>query len=347
MNLIQESLRDNGRILVIDDDISARESLRMVLKDRYEVVLASDAQQGLAYLQEESFDLVILDIKMPGMDGITTLKEIKKLSPETEVMLLTAYASLETARDAVRYGAFDYLMKPFDKDDLLNTVRKGLEKKFQSHTSKVEQEHLRIRASLLEEQIARAKSDLIAAFEGTINALLLAIDAKDSYTNAHSRRVSELTCAIARSLGLGSSVIEGLKHASLIHDIGKIGIDERILRKQGSLSIEEYEIMKKHPEIGVTIVSAVPFLEEAIPVILHHHERYDGRGYPRGLKGKDIPLSARIVAVADAIDAMLRSRPYRGNLPEELIKKELMDNAGTQFDPLVVEVVLSEKFSII
>ena len=346
MSLTQDSLMENGKILVIDDDMSARESLRMVLKDRYAVALASDAEEGLNYLQKESFDLMILDIKMPRMDGIATLQEIKKLSPETEVMLLTAYASLETARDAVRYGAFDYLIKPFDKDDLLNAVRKGLQKRLASQSSKVEHEHLRIRASLLEEQISRAKSDLIASFEGTINALLLAIDAKDSYTNAHSRRVSELSCAIAKGLGLGSSVIEGLKHASLIHDIGKIGIDESILRKQGSLSIEEYEVMKKHPEIGVTIVSAVPFLEEAIPVILHHHERYDGRGYPTGLKGKDIPLSARIVAVADAIDAMLRSRPYRSSLPEELIRKELKDNAGTQFDPLVARVVLDGKFPL-
>jgi len=347
VDLIQDDLIENGKILVIDDDMSAREALRMVLKDRYAVALASDAEAGLDYLRKENFDLVILDIRMPRMDGITALKEIKKISPETEVMLLTAYASLETARDAVRYGAFDYLIKPFDKDDLLKVVRKGLQKRFAGYSNKVEQEHLRIRTSLLEEQIAKAKSDLIASFEGTINALLLAIDAKDSYTNAHSRRVSDLSCEIAKRLGLGSAVIEGLKHASLIHDIGKIGIDESILRKQGSLTVEEYEVMKKHPEIGVRIVSAVPFLEEAIPVILYHHERYDGMGYPNGLKGKDIPLSARIVAVADAIDAMLRSRPYRGYLPEEIIKKELKDNSGTQFDPVIVDTILNGKFPFV
>ncbi len=338
---------ENGKILVIDDDISAREAVRMVLKDRFAVTLASDAEEGINLLRQQSFDLVILDIRMPRVDGITTLKEIKRLSPDVEVMLLTAYASLETARDAIRYGAFDYLMKPFDKDDLLNIVRRGLQKKYVQETSKVEQERLRMRASLLEEQIARAKSDLIASFEGTINALLLAIDAKDSYTNAHSRRVSELSCLIAKSLGLGSSVIEGLKHAALIHDIGKIGIDESILRKNGSLTIEEFEVMKKHPEIGVTIVSAVPFLEEAIPVILHHHERFDGIGYPKCLKGEDIPLSARIVAVADAIDAMLRSRPYRDNLPEEIIIKELKDNSGTQFDSIIVDAILKSKIPLV
>lgn len=346
MNPIRSSFVSDEKILVIDDDMSARESLRMVLKDKYAVTLASGAVEGFNLLREKPFDLVILDIRMPRIDGITTLKEIKKLSPDTEVVLLTAYASIETARDAVRYGAFDYLMKPFDKDDLLMVVERGLQKRRTIESSKVEQEHLRIRSTLLEEQIARAKSDLMAAFEGTINALILAIDAKDSYTKAHSQRVSELSCLIAKSLRLGSGVIEGLKHAALIHDIGKIGIDESVLRKSGSLTIEEFEVMKKHPEIGVTIVSAVPFLEEAVPVILNHHERFDGMGYPRGIKGEDIPLSARIVMIADAIDAMLRSRPYRDNLPEEIIIKELKDNSGSQFDPLIVDVIVKGKIPL-
>lgn len=347
MNPIKNSLVRNEKILVIDDDLSARESLRMVLKDRYTVALASGAEDGLNLLQQEPFDLVMLDIRMPKVDGITTLKEIKKKHPDTEVVLLTAYASLETARDAVRYGAFDYLMKPFDKDDLLRVVERGLQKRRATQSSKVEHEHLRIRTNLLEEQIARAKRDLMSCFEGTVNALILAIDAKDSYTNDHSRRVSKISCAIAKSLGLASSIVEMIRHAAVIHDIGKIGIDERILRKHGSLTVEEYEVMKKHPEIGASIVSAVPFLEEAVPVILYHHERFDGKGYPKGMSGKDIPLSARIVMVADAIDAMLRSRPYRGKLPEEIIIKELKDNAGTQFDPMIVNAALKGKVPLI
>lgn len=347
MNLMSDSLIEkNEKILVIDDDMSAREAVRMVLKDRYIVVLASDAEEGLNLLQKEPFDLVILDIKMPKMDGISALKEIKNLSPDTEVMLLTAYASIDTARDAMRYGAFDYLMKPFDKDELLNIVRRGLDKRNALHSSKIEQEHLRAKTKILEEQIIRVKGDLIASFEGTISALLLAIDAKDSYTNAHSRRVSELSCSIAKCLSLQPSVIDSLRYAALIHDIGKIGIDEGILRKKGSLTIEEYEVMQKHPEIGARIVSAVPFLQDAVPVILYHHERFDGTGYPEGIKGDKIPFSARIVAIADAIDAMLRARPYRLDLPEELIIRELKDNSGTQFDPVMVKSILNSRMRL-
>ncbi|GAB4540913.1 MAG: response regulator [Thermodesulfovibrionia bacterium] len=347
MGMRSDNLMENGKVLIVDDDLSTRESLRMVLKDIYALALASDAEEGLNLIQKEPFDIVILDIRMPKMDGISALKEIKRVSPDTEVVLLTAYASVDTARDAVRYGAFDYLMKPFDKDELLNIIKKGLQKRSMLQSSRKEREHLRLKARILEEQIAKVKSNIIASFEGTINALLLAIDAKDSYTNAHSRRVSDLSCLIAKALSLEPSAIDGLKYAALIHDIGKIGIDETILRKQGSLTIDEYEVMQEHPKIGARIVSSVPFLQDAVPVILYHHERFNGTGYPKGIKGEKIPLTARIVAIADAIDAMLRARPYRTDLPQELIIKELKDNAGTQFDPLIVKTILNGKIRLV
>jgi len=343
VDLKRDALREKGRVLVIDDDVSVRESIRMVLKERYAVALAPDVDSGLHLLRMDQFDIVVLDIKMPKVDGISALKEIKRLFPDTEVVILTAYASIDTARDALRYGAFDYIMKPFNKDELLDVVRDGVQKRMRSQDRKAEQEHLRMKARLLEEQIERVKSDLISSFEGTINALLLAIDAKDSYTNDHSQRVSAISCSIANGLSLDPGTINSLRYASLIHDIGKIGIEESILRKKDSLTIDEYEAMQKHPEIGARIARAVPFLQDAVDVILYHHERFNGTGYPEGIKYDRIPLSARIVAVADAIDAMLRPRPYRANLPREVIIKELKENAGTQFDPMIVDVVLKEK----
>jgi putative nucleotidyltransferase with HDIG domain len=346
--LSREVILVNGRekILIIDDELAPRESIRMVLKDRYDVSTASGAHEGLEMMSKNPVDLVVMDIKMPKMDGITALQEIKKRHPDTEVILLTAYASLDTARDAIRFGAFDYLIKPFDKDDILLVVEKGLEKKRTSTGLKMEREILLGRTSYLEEQINKARNTIMTCYEGTVKALILTIDAKDHYTYSHSSRVARLSSSLARVLGVPERTIKEIEHAASIHDIGKIGIEENILRKNGRLTAEEYEEMKKHPAIGVRIVQSVPFLEDAIPVILYHHERYDGKGYPEGIKGEQIPLSARIVIVADAIDAMMSVRPYRSALTMEKVFNELKENAGTQFDPEIVDIILKGKVSL-
>jgi putative nucleotidyltransferase with HDIG domain len=334
-------MNSKRKIFIIDDELAPRESLRMVLKERYDVFSVSGALEGYDFLRENPVDLIILDIKMPKIDGITALKEIKKGYPDLEVILLTAYASLETAKEAIRLGAFDYLMKPFDKDDVINVVERGLKKKSDSEMIKLERERLVNRTSILEEQITKARDNIVKCYKGTVTALNLTIDAKDHYTYNHSNRVVELSSALARGLGLSDNIREKIEHAAAIHDIGKIGVDEKILNKAGRLTPEEYEGMKKHPEIGAKIVESVPFLEEAVPVIFYHHERFDGKGYPEGLKANEIPLSARVVMVADAIDSMMHSRPYRSSLPLQKVIRELTENSGTQFDPVVVDVILS------
>ncbi len=331
------------KILIIDDELSPRESIRMVLRDKYIVSTASGGPEGLEFMAQNSVDLVVLDIKMPGMDGITVLKEIKKKYPMTEVILLTAYASLESAKSAVRLGALDYLTKPFDKDDVLDVVKKGLDKKRENDNLKIERENLLFRNRDLEEEVNKARENVMMGYEGTIQALIKTIDAKDHYTFDHSEHVARLSAAIADIYGLTREEIEKLENAAAIHDIGKIGIEESILRKDGPLSDEEHEDMMKHPEIGASIVKSVPLLEDAIQVILHHHERYDGKGYPAGLKGEAIPINARIVIVADAVDAMMHARPYRDSLPMEKVLSELTLNSGTQFDPRIVDMVLQEK----
>lgn len=334
------------KILVIDDELAPRESIRMVLEDRYEVSTAPGAIEGLNMLDAFPVDLVVMDIRMPRMDGITALQEIKKRHPDTEVILLTAYASLETARDAIRCGAFDYLLKPFDKDDVLLVVEKGIQKSKSNAGLKLERDILFDRATYLEEQVSNARSTIMNYYEGTVKALIHTIDAKDHYTFRHSNRVASLSASLARALGLPKKTIKSIEHASSIHDIGKIGVHEYILNKNGRLTPDEYEEMKKHPAIGARIVQSIPFLEEAIPVILHHHERYDGTGYPQSLAGQDIPLAARIVMVSDAIDAMLRDRPYRMALAMEDVMRELRENAGTQFDPKMTDLILQGKVSL-
>jgi putative nucleotidyltransferase with HDIG domain len=331
------------KILVIDDELAPRESIRMVLKDDYAVNTAEGAFEGLDIMSDNPVDLVVMDIKMPKMDGITALQEIKKRHPDTEVVLLTAYASLETARDAIRFGAFDYLIKPFDKDDVLLVVKKGLSRRRANKGLILERDILLDRATYLEEQVDSARSKIMSYYEGTVNALNHTIDAKDRYTYSHSKRVAQLSSALAEALGLEEKTIKEIEHAASIHDIGKIGVDELILKKNGALTDDEYIEIKKHPAIGARIVQAVPFLEEAIPVILYHHERYDGTGYPEGIGGESIPLSARIVMVADAIDAMMNSRPYRDALSPEKVFNELRDNSGSQFDPEVVDMILAGK----
>jgi response regulator RpfG family c-di-GMP phosphodiesterase len=330
-------------ILIIDDELSPRESIRMVLRDSYNVFTAPGGVEGLEFMSQEPVDLVVLDIMMPGMDGITALKEIKKRHPDTEVILLTAYASLKTAKSAVRFGALDYLTKPFDKDDVIKVVKRGLEKKRVSDNLKLEREKLIYKTKELEEQVGDARKNISINFEGTINALITTIDVKDRYTCSHSEHVAKWSSEIARSLGFTEGECDKIQKAAHMHDIGKIGIDERILNKDGSLTMEEYHEMKRHPEIGTSIVRQVPLLEYAIPVILNHHERFDGKGYPEGLTGETIPLTARIVIIADAIDAMMHARPYRGSLAMDKILSELEDNAGTQFDPGIVDMIFRKK----
>lgn len=339
-------MENKEKILVIDDELAPRESIRMVLKDYYAVSTASGAHEGIDMIANSPVDLIVMDIKMPKMDGITALQEIKKKHPDTEVILLTAYASLETARDAIRFGAFDYLIKPFDKDDVLAVVKKGLAKRRTNTGLKQERDILLDRASYLEDQVNTARNKIMTCYEGTVSALILTIDAKDHYTYNHSNRVAKLSCAIAEALGVPEQTVKEIGNAASIHDIGKIGIEENILKKNGKLSIDEYTEIKKHPAIGVRIVQSIPFLEDAIPVILHHHERYDGKGYPEGITSDAIPPSARIVIVADAIDAMMSNRPYRDALTINKVFSELSENAEKQFDPEIVDIILKGKVNL-
>jgi putative two-component system response regulator len=339
-------MNNEEKILIIDDELMPRYSIQQVLKGRYTVFTAAGGREGLDIMSQNSVDLVVLDLRMPDMDGITVLKEIKTRHPDTEVILLTAYAGVESARSALRFGAYDYLTKPFDKDDMINVIERGLQKRHDLRIKKLEHEDLLRSKEYLTKEIESVRQNLMLYYDGTIKALIYAIDAKDHYTFDHSEHVAKLSSIIAEGMGFPKLGKDKLEHAAIMHDIGKIGISEQLLRKDSLLTRDEHLEMRKHPEIGAKIVNAVPFLEDTVDVILYHHERFDGTGYPEGLKGDKIPLAARIVAIADTVDAMMRDRPYRKALSYSQLIDELKNGSGTQFDPKIVTLIIDNKIKL-
>ena len=334
-------MEKKSSILVVDDKVGPREALRMILKNKYEVVTAEDGDSALEYIGKKEFYVAIIDIKMAGMDGLQLLKRIKEKKPDIEVILMTAYASVDTAKKALRYGALDYLIKPFDHRDVTEIVGKGVAKRMEQLKTRLEIERLYMATSELSKKVDDARRNIENHYASTVKALLATIDAKDQYTRGHSERVARFSAFLAEKTGFQHDKILSLEQAALIHDIGKIGVEGYILKKQGSLDTMEFDEIKKHPQIGAKIITSVDFLQEMKPIILCHHERFDGSGFPDGIRGSAIPLSARLVAVADAVDAMLCDRPYRPALALEHVKEELTLKAGKQFDPDVVSVVLS------
>ncbi len=331
-------------VLVVDDELGPREALRMILKDHYEVKLAENGNSALDLIARTKFDVAILDIKMPGLDGIEVLKIAKEIDRDLEVVMITAYATVNTAQEAIRHGALDYLIKPFDKSDVEKVVERGIARKLDRQLSRERMKELQLATNDLSQQVERARTDIQHHYEGTVKALITAIDVVDHYTRGHSERVSNFSLQLADEIGFPRDQIGLLQQAAMVHDIGKIGVEGRILRKRGKLSTEEMDAMKRHPQIGVEIVTPVPFMAEGIPVILHHHERFDGRGFPSGQKGEEIVLGARIVAIADAVDAMLSDRPYRKALTHQEVRLELEREAGAQFDPAILSALVSSKF---
>ncbi len=335
-------MENNTKILVVDDELGPRESLRMILKDDYEVETAADGREAINFLEQLDFDLAILDIRMPDINGIELLETIKNRNPATEVIMITAYASIDTATKALRSGALDYLIKPFDYNAVRDIVKRGITRRIQSEAEKNRIKNLQVANKSLEEEVEKYYNNIQKHYKETIASLIAAVDAKDSYTKGHQERAAHMVWVIGKRLKMEENSLRLLYQAAKLHDIGKIGVPEHILRKPGSLNKEEYNIVKKHSTIGAEIISPLKSLKELIPYVLHHHERYDGSGYPEGLCGNEIPLGARIIAIADAIDAMLRERPYAPVKTIGEVKDELARVASSQLDPELVKLVLNE-----
>jgi putative two-component system response regulator len=322
-------------ILIVDDEKVIRSFLCEALAgEGYLCLEASDAQQALDHLEANPVDVVLLDIKMPGKSGFDLLLESRVRYPDMAVIMASGISDIDTAIECVRQGAYDYLTKPFTLNEVIHVVRRAVDKiRLQRELSDYRQ-RLELK---IEEQAERIRHSFLASMA----ALAFALEAKDPYTAGHSRRVAEISVAIGRRLNLGDDVLEDLHRGSLLHDIGKIAVNQYVLNKPGKLTEQEYQHVMSHTAVGTSIVDPIVNNRSITDIVELHHARYDGLGFRQKSKGKDIPFLARIVAVADAYDAMTSERTYRPALSREDALYEIRLGMGTQFDPKVASAFLA------
>ncbi len=290
------------------------------------------------------FGLVICDVRMPDRDGLSFLDQVLTTYPDVSVIMLTSVDRSRLAVECLRRGATDYLVKPIDMDDLLISVHQGLERRRLVIENQLYQTKLERMVQDRTIELRRTLEKLRDSYNETLTALAAALDAREQETANHSVRVSEGCTRLLRRLGVDDDeALQVIEAGALLHDIGKIGIPDSILLKDGPLDPRERAIMKRHPQIGYDMLRGIRFLDPSLELVLYHQERYDGTGYPHGLAGEHIPLSARAFAVVDAWDAMTNTRPYRQAMTAKLAAEELHSCAGTHFDPVVVEAFLDMK----
>lgn len=326
-----------ARLLIVDDEPEVRSVLSDLLGISFECTEASSAEEAIEKLKTGSFQLVISDITMSGMTGLEMIPHVKAISPETVIVMISGMQTIESAIEALRLGAFDYLMKPFDLRQAEAAVARALEH-HELITAKARYEnHLEELVEQRTVELDRALDSLEDAYRSTLRALTAALETRDAETHGHSERVVTFSLRLGHEYGLATPQMKALEFGSLLHDIGKIGVPDQILRKPAKLTEEEWVRMREHPLHGQQILRGIEFLEGAARVVGQHHEKWDGSGYPLGLKAEDIDICARIFSVADAFDAITSDRVYREGRSYEAAAKELDEWAGTQFDPRVVE----------
>lgn len=311
---------DKYRVLIVDDEPDNLALLYRTLRGKYEIVQTTSPLKALEILKDEHFSCILSDHKMPEMDGVEFLKRSCELEPNAMRLLVTAYTDAGILIDAINYAKiYRYIKKPYNPEELLLIVQNALE------------------YWQLREDNNELVKDLKELFAGTVTAIVEALDAKDSYTLGRSRRVTFYAVKIAKALHLSETSVGKIELAGLLHDIGMIGVSDDILSKVEKLSQDEYEEIQQHVHHSVKILDDIKQLAEVVEIIKYHHEHYDGNGYPYGIKGDDIPIGARIIAVADAFDSMVTPKIYRQQVvPSEAINK-IKEQSGKQFDPVVVE----------
>jgi response regulator RpfG family c-di-GMP phosphodiesterase len=329
------------RVLAIDDESPARKLLSLILgPPAFDCVTASDGNEAIEILLQARFDVIISDLHMPGISGMELLAQVRRRYPRMAFLVTTGVDDVEVGVQAMRSGADDYLVKPLREDVVLISIESAL------HKRKLEQQVEDYRQNL-EEMIAERTEQLQAAvwqiertYEDTLQALGAAVDLRDNETAGHSQRVCRYSIEIALAMGWSEKQLGSLARGAYLHDIGKLGIPDSILLKPGPLTPEEWERMQQHVQIGFDLVKDIPFLADAAEIVLTHHECYDGRGYPVGLKKEEIPLGARIFAVADALDAITSDRPYRPASSFAAARETIRHCSDSKFDPAVVRVFL-------
>lgn len=336
------------RILVVDDDFWVVDIIsRQLGLERFVVDTTTDSTQVMDMLAQQHYDLVITDITMPEPDGLTLLKRIQEEYPFTGVLMLTGANDAKTAIQAMLDGASDYIIKPHNETQLVLRVERALERSrllneralYYQHLEEQVQEQtktLRTQSQKLTQTLER----LFVTYKATLNALEAALDVRDQSSPGHSRRVPKLAVRLAKKLGVKGNDLVDLEHGALLHDIGKLSIPDAILWKPSPLTSQERQMVENHPNIGCTIVGHIDFLHGALPIIRHHHEKYDGSGYPTGLKGQEIPFLARICSIVDAFDAQVSQRPYNSVRSVQGALNELRASRGSDFDPQIVDTFI-------
>ncbi|RMF59149.1 MAG: response regulator [Calditrichaeota bacterium] len=314
-------MSERQTVLIIEDDIHYGEMLRDGLEHfGYHVYLAYSATGGMDIIKQKKIHLIISDINMPGINGIQLAEKLQEMYLNIPIVLITGLQDISLVKKAVERGVSDYLIKPIKLEDLPVVVEKNLQMK-----------------NIESQMLFKNKSEILVK---ALRALMRALDAKDSYTSGHSQRVVRLAMKMARELHLSEDETYILQLSALLHDIGKIGIPDKILKKAASLEDYELNIARDHPIIGSEIIGEIEELSEVASVVRHHHERYDGSGYPDGLKGDAIPYFSRVLAIIDSYEALISDRIYRKGVGKQAALMEIKANAGTQFDPELVDVFI-------
>jgi response regulator RpfG family c-di-GMP phosphodiesterase len=323
-----------ANILVVDDEEQVRRLLNRTLSGtEYTCTLAADAAEARKCLDEQTFDLVLCDVKMPGESGIDLTKHIAAAHGDTAVIMLTAVDDPKTADAAIEAGTYGYIIKPFNPNELIINTRNALRRRKLEIANRMYRQDLE---KMVEDRTVRLKG----ALEGIIQAMARTVESRDPYTAGHQHRVADLAVAIAIEMNISKDQIEGIRMAGMIHDLGKISMPAEILSKPGQLTEIEFDLIKAHPQVGYDILNEIEFPWPIAQIVLQHHEKMNGSGYPQGLSGEDIILEARIMCVADVVEAMASHQPYRSTLGIDKALQEISQNKGILYDTEVVNACL-------
>jgi putative two-component system response regulator len=363
---ITETDARRPRVLVVDDELGPRESLRMILRPTYDVVTAADGSEALELLRTAPVDLVTLDLNMPGLQGEELMRVIRREFPSVELIVITGYGSVESAVEALRFGICDYIQKPFDVVKVMTAVGRGLSnsqgrrqltgflERLGGLLGRAEEVQMILERVERSPRMQRRIGDMMGELDGLrggedrerrrtsgfLEVLAETIEAQHEFMRGHAQRTSFYAGLLSDRLCLGAREQEHVRLAGFLHDVGKVGVPSELLARAGALDPQERRAVERHTVIGVGLVDPLGLPSEVSMAIRHHHEWWDGRGYPDGIYGNQIPIAARIVSVADAYDAMTSDRPYRKALSQEVALDELRRFSGVQFDPVLVKEFL-------
>ena len=337
------------RILIVDDEPLMTEMIRDHLTfEGFQATTTNDSSEVMDLIEADHYDLMLLDVGMPDPNGLIVLQQVQGEHPFLPVIMLTAFTDADTASQAMRDGASDYIVKPYQEAQLVSRIERALERgqllreRAQAHDlleQRIAEQTRMLRVQ--SKQLSVMLDRVLLTYQATVKALEAALDVRDQSAPGHCRRVAKLAVQLGNHMGLRLDDLIALEHGALLHDIGKLGVPDGVLMKPGPLDEDEWVTMRQHPEIGCEVVGHIDFLQNALPIIRHHHERYDGAGYPDGLAGDQIPLLARIFAVIDAFDAQTHQRPYNTILDLEQVLANLQEASGTQFDPAIVDAFVA------